>query len=40
MFSQVSVAIDEAGRVIAGRIKPVSGIPATVVGQILMAAIE
>ena len=40
LFSQVSVAIDDAGRVIAGGIKPVSGIPATVVGQIIMAAIE
>jgi len=40
LFSQVSVAIDDAGRVIAGRIKPVSGIPATVVGQIIVAAIE
>ena len=40
LFSQVSVAIDDAGRVIAGRIKPVSGIPATVVSQIIMAAIE
>ena len=35
-----SVAIDDAGRVIAGRIKPVSGIPAAVVGQIVVTATE
>ena len=35
-----SVAIDDARRVIAGWIKPVSGIPAAVVGQIVMAATE
>ena len=35
-----SVAIDDARRVIAARIKSVSGIPAAVVGQIVMAATE
>ena len=40
MFSEASVAKDDAGRVIAAGIKPVSGIPATIVGQIVVAAIE
>ena len=33
-----SLTIDYADRVIAPRVKPVSGIPATVVGQIVVAA--